>query len=158
MPKAKKGQPAAGQPTDGQRAAAPTPNGQEKSPVPRLTKTEAVRRALAKLGPDAKPAAIQTYVRDECGVEMTTDHISTTKGILLRKAGGPSSNGAGENVATRTAKRTSRTPAPAGDADTSSGSQRSIKGISLDDVETVKRLTGRIGAEQLHRLVRLMAE
>ena len=53
----------------------------------RVTKIEAVRRALAELGPDAKPAEIQPWVREEFGVEMSADHISTYKGAILRKAG-----------------------------------------------------------------------
>ena len=52
----------------------------------KITKTEAVRRALAELGNDAMPVAIQGWVKDKLGVEMTAGHVSTTKGQLLRDA------------------------------------------------------------------------
>src|SRR5436190_20377771 len=50
----------------------------------KVNKMEAVRRALAELGPDAKPKQIQTYVKDEFKVDMTTDHISTYKRDIQR--------------------------------------------------------------------------
>lgn len=52
----------------------------------KLTKKEAVRRALAELGNTAMPVAIQGWLKNNLGVEMTAGHISTTKGELLRKA------------------------------------------------------------------------
>jgi hypothetical protein len=51
----------------------------------KLTKKEAVRQALSVLGNDAMPLAIQDWVRAHLAVEMTTAHISTTKGELLRE-------------------------------------------------------------------------
>ena len=50
-----------------------------------LTKIEAVRQALAKLGKNAKPLELQGYIKKEFGIEMTADHVSTSKGDILRK-------------------------------------------------------------------------
>jgi hypothetical protein len=62
-------------------AATPTTpsNGGAAKPQPRLTKMEAVRRALAKLGGDAEPRLIQQYVQERFGVEMTTDQSRPTR-------------------------------------------------------------------------------
>ena len=43
----------------------------------KITKNEAVRQALAALGNDAKPIAIQNHVKDHFGIEMTTKHTSS---------------------------------------------------------------------------------
>ena len=53
----------------------------------KITKTEAVRRALTELGNNAMPVAIAGWVKDKLGIEMTPGHVSTTKGQLLRDAG-----------------------------------------------------------------------
>ena len=52
----------------------------------KMTKREAVRQSLAELGHDAKPAEMQADILGRFGIRMTTDHISTEKGNLLRKA------------------------------------------------------------------------
>jgi hypothetical protein len=52
-----------------------------------ISKQEAVRRALAHFGNDAKPVEMQPWIKGEFGIEMSTDHISTAKGEILRKAG-----------------------------------------------------------------------
>jgi hypothetical protein len=51
-----------------------------------INKMEAVRRALARFGNDAKPAQMQPWIESEFGIKMSTDHISTYKGDILRKA------------------------------------------------------------------------
>src|SRR2546421_6915247 len=50
-----------------------------------MTKTEAVRRALAEFGPIAKLSEMQSFIKDRFGVEMSTNHISTSRGEILRK-------------------------------------------------------------------------
>src|SRR5262249_38669018 len=51
-------------------------------------KMEGVRRALADLGGDAKPMQIQGFLREKLGIAMSTDHISTYKGVLAKKGKG----------------------------------------------------------------------
>jgi hypothetical protein len=51
-----------------------------------MTKVEAVRRALDHLGPIATGGRIQDYVRDNFGLEMSADHVYTTKAEILRRA------------------------------------------------------------------------
>src|SRR4051812_1310619 len=61
-------------------ASAPKTNG--------MSKMEAVKKALAALGKEAKPTVIQGYVKSKFNIEMSTDHISTYKGEIARKAKG----------------------------------------------------------------------
>jgi hypothetical protein len=110
-----------------------------------VTKQEAVRRALAELGRDAKPTVIKGWVKERYAIEMGTDHISTAKGQILREAG------------------KKRKPAAAvtqlSAAQNSAGKrqQGSTNGISLDDVAAVKALVGRVGADSLKQLVDVLA-
>src|SRR3954470_19683167 len=54
---------------------------------PTLSKTEAVRQALAHLGHTAARGQIKAYIKDTFDIEMNADHISTIKGEIIRKAG-----------------------------------------------------------------------
>jgi hypothetical protein len=47
---------------------------------------DAVRFALQDRGNDAKPLELQAFIREKYGIEMTIDHISAYKTVLLRKA------------------------------------------------------------------------
>src|SRR5947199_41017 len=60
------------------------PAPQEKSQA-HISKMEAVRRSLKKLGRDATPTAIQADVKARFGVVMSTDHVSTYKGDIAKK-------------------------------------------------------------------------
>ena len=50
-----------------------------------ITKKEAVRRSLKKLGRDALPKDIQKDIKSRFAIDMSTDHISTTKGEIRRE-------------------------------------------------------------------------
>jgi hypothetical protein len=52
------------------------------------TKTEAVRRAMGRLGPDAMPLEIAQWVHKHYGMEMDKSHVSTVKSTLLKKMRG----------------------------------------------------------------------
>ena len=58
-----------------------------------MTKLEAVRQALSELGKDAMPTQIKGFVKERFGLEMTTDHISTAKSDIRRRAGGKGKSG-----------------------------------------------------------------
>jgi hypothetical protein len=79
-------------------------------------------------------------VKGEYAIDMTTDHISTAKGQILRKA--------------RKKKPAATKPAePHGQA--RAAPQRN--GISLEDIEAVQGLVGRVGADGLKRLIDVLA-
>jgi hypothetical protein len=78
----------------------------------KLTKKEAVRRALAALGNDAMPVKIQGWIKDNLDIEMTAGHVSTTKGEILRKPGGMKARAAApEHVASTSAQTPSKAAA-----------------------------------------------
>jgi hypothetical protein len=112
----------------------------------KLTKQEAVRQALATLGRDAKPLQLQEWIREHLGIKMTADHVSTAKGIILKKGkkAARKKPGAPEAVTGPAQKEPAIKPqAPTGKE----------TGIPLDDILTVKELVGRLGAGPLHTLI-----
>jgi hypothetical protein len=126
-------------------------NGKQQGPGG-LTKWDAVRQALEAMGGDAKPLAIQAYLKDHLGMEVKTNLISVYKKDLAKKAGkkpaaqaaaarkGKAKEGAGDNKALGQPEP----PAAAGGKEA---------GIPLDDILYVKGLVGRFGPEQLHTLI-----
>jgi hypothetical protein len=101
-----------------------------------MTKREAVRRALADLGPDATPTQMQGHIREKFGIDMTPNHISTEKGNLRKH------QGAAKPPPQASAARTVELAKPA---------------IGLADIEAVKDLMERMGADSLKKLIDVMA-
>jgi hypothetical protein len=114
----------------------------------KISKMEAVRRARSELGPDAKPKEIQEYVKKNFKIDMTTDHISTYKGDIQRKA---REAGGQSPVKARPGRKpkAAATPAVAGNVNGS--------GVwSSEDIVTVRALLKRLGgADQAHALIDL---
>jgi hypothetical protein len=116
-----------------------------------LTKMEGVRRAQAALGKGAKPLAIQKYVKDELGLDVSTAVISTYKREIARKAkkgAKPKAQPAPEATAAARQTTTDRPEAPR---------QAGAAGIPLHDILAVKELVGRLGAGPLHTLIDVFA-
>lgn len=108
-----------------------------------MTKADALRRALADLGNDAKPVPLQEYIKTKFGIDMATSHISSAKTTLL-KSKGKGKRGRKPKAATEPAT----TPAPV---------RQASGGISLADIRAVKELAGRIGADKLKELAELLS-
>ena len=102
-----------------------------------ITKQEAVRRALKAMGRAATPSQMQPYIKENFGIDMSTDHISTSKGIILhpKKKGG----------------KGAKKPAAQG-AEPTEGDGKEA-GLPLDDILFIKGLVGRLGPDQLHTLI-----
>jgi hypothetical protein len=94
-----------------------------------LSKMDAVRRALGRLGSDAKPLAMKKYIHDAFGINMDPNMISSYKSSLNKKSAGQS-------------RLTRRAGHGAGN-------------FSLADVQAVKQLTERIGADKVRELAEL---
>ncbi len=114
--------------------------------APGISKVDAVRKALAALGKEGMPGKIQEYVKKTFGIDMTIGHISNCKSELMRKktkkAAAPKAVAAAPVLA----------PAVHAKAPTTSGG----KGVSLQDVATVKGLVGRVGQGNLKSLIDLL--
>jgi hypothetical protein len=124
----------------------------ESAMAEKITKQEAVRRALAHLGNDAKPAQMKGWIKDELGIEMGADHISTAKGSILRAAGRgrPSKKKPGRPPSA--APKTE--PTPVSQARPAPGGRgEKVPGIPLNDILYVKDLVGRFGPAQLYTLI-----
>jgi hypothetical protein len=126
-----------------------TQKGAEKG----ITKMEAVRIALAELGEDAKPAKLQPWIKEHLGIGMSPEHITTCKGTILRKAGGKrKSKGKKKPPSAPIAAAPAAPPAPARAA-----ARNGADTFSLQDLEAVQTLIGRVGAEQLRKLIDVLA-
>jgi hypothetical protein len=109
-----------------------------------VTKMEAVRQVLAEMGKDAKPAEMQPVIKERFGFDMSTDHISTYKGDILKKAKAKG----GKKPAAKPA------PAPAAPAPVS----RVAGGLRFEDVQATKELVDRLGADRLRALIALFTK
>jgi hypothetical protein len=128
-----------------------------KAPAGGMTKQEAVRHALADLGRDAKPAQLHGHIKDKFGIDMTTDHISTAKGIILKQEARQAKPAAQRPTAKPPAQASAASktkpekPAPKKAATPQSN------GIGLEDIEAAKGLVERVGADSLRKLIDVLA-
>jgi len=116
-----------------------------------MTKKDAVRKALDALGRDAKPAELKPFIKDNYGIDMTPEHITTAKGEILRGKGKPAAKK--KAVAPRQPAARPQEPQPAG----ASRARNGDGGISLQDLQTVMELVGRVGPDTLRSLIDLLA-
>jgi hypothetical protein len=101
-------------------------------------KTEAVRRALDELGPDAKPLDIQVFVKDRFGVEISTKVVSVYKAEL--------------------GKRGRRRGKPKGKSVTVAPAPRAGHGeVTLTDLRAMRELSDRVGTRRLQELLELLS-
>jgi hypothetical protein len=141
-------------------APQPTQEGKTSSPVGEtaLTKREGVRRALADLGKDAKPLRIKDYVKDKFGIDISASVVSFyKKDLKKRKKGASKAKAAPAKTSPKAAPKTAVKKATAKLQKRTAPAARA-NGIGLDDVRTVKALVGRVGADNLRKLIDLVAK
>lgn len=110
-----------------------------------MTKTEAIRRALAAgfEGPQEGTA----YIRKEFGIEIAPQHFSATKSQLKSREGKAKSKGRPGRKPRQVAE-TGHVAAPAKPA---AGGDSEM----IDDLAAVKHLVQRLGADQVRKIVGL---
>jgi hypothetical protein len=101
-----------------------------------MSKTEMVSRALDTLGFDAKPLELKEHIRKEFGTDMDPQHISNYKSNLKKTRSKPGPK-----------KRTGPTAA---------GTTPS--GFSLADIQAVKEVADRIGADKVKQLAEVLSK
>jgi hypothetical protein len=106
-----------------------------------ISKMEAVRQAITKMGKDIKPPAILSFVKENYSLDMSYDMASNYKGLILKKRGG---------------RRRGRKPGRKPVALATNGSKAG--GITLADIEAVKALADRLGAEKVRQLAAVLAK
>jgi hypothetical protein len=109
-----------------------------------ISRMDAVQKALAKLGNDAKPTEIKEFVQTKFGIAIETSTISNYKGDILKKAAGKSS--------------VLRQPADSSVSRTPASLAASPSGISTSDMRTMKELLDRIGAEDAREMIDILAQ
>jgi hypothetical protein len=114
--------------------AASAPTGQ--APVSPMTKVEAVRQAMAKLGKKAPPLKIKDYLKKHFQMDVSRDLISKYKGELTHKPA--------KKTVRKEPAAPKTLPAPTGN---------NSKGILLEDLRTAKVLVQRVGVEKLRTLI-----
>ena len=112
-----------------------------------LTKMEGVRRALAELGPDAKPLAIKGYLRSRFRLDISADVASNYKKLLAKRARSAKQPPAAVPPPATVVRLTptATVAKPSGDA------------IRLEDLQALKGLMGRVGSDHLRTLIDLLA-
>lgn len=104
-----------------------------------VNKLAAVREIVGKHGKNIKPSEIVKIMKSDFGADMTPGMASNYKGTVLRA-------------------RSPRKPGrPAGVARKATAADHT-GGISLEDIEAVKTLVNRIGAEKVHKLALVLAK
>ncbi len=105
------------------------------------SKMDAVRQALASLGYDAKPPALDKFIRETFGLTIQPNMISSYKSQLKSK---PKKGGKGG--------RRGRPPL------SESAVPKEVGGnISFKDLHDVKTLAGRLGISKLRKLVDVLS-
>ena len=110
---------------------------------------EAVRQAIRKLGQDATPTKIREWILKTHKIEMGTDHISTQKGEIRRKA-------ALEKAANEARKAPAKAPvsikAPPPEMKAKAAPAKG-SGVVLNDVLALRELVDRVGPTLVKTLV-----
>jgi hypothetical protein len=112
----------------------PSPTGGAES------KMDAVRKALSSLGYDAKPPALGNFIRENFGLTIPPNMISSYKSQLKSQ--------------TRKGRRGGRR----GRAAAGNAMGKDLGGnVSLKDLHEIKTLAGRLGIAKLRKLVEVLA-
>jgi hypothetical protein len=130
-------------------AAAPGPRADQGEKV---TKKEAVRRALAELGDDALVPKLHEHILERFGYDMTPGHISTTRGSLFKEAGKGRRKKRKKPGPKPGSKRKAKAEAAAPQPEKAPAAPAATGGL-VDYVITVQDLIEQLGADQLRKLI-----
>jgi hypothetical protein len=117
---------------------APAGNSQVQEKL--TNKTEAVRRALAQLGHRTLPTEIQSFIKANFDVDMTTKVISVYKSKLVKESGKKGKPGQKPVVLVTATQRVIH------------------ESISFKDLRTVKEIRNRLGPARMRELIALMGD
>jgi len=98
-----------------------------------ISKMEGVRRALAKLGGDAKPLDIKAFLKEEFGIDMEPNMISNYKSTL------------------KSTGKSALIQQPRGNVGAGKAG-----GFSLEEIQAVKEVADRIGPDKLRKLAEVL--
>jgi hypothetical protein len=107
-----------------------------------ISKMEAVRRAIATLGKEAKPNDVLGHLKSEFGIDISYDVASTYKSAVLKKMKGK-----------KRGPKPGKKPAAIATAN-----GHAAGSISIEDITAVKSLADRLGAEKVWQLAKVLAK
>src|SRR5262245_9028481 len=110
-----------------------------------ITKQKAVELALKEKGWDAKPVDLKPFIKERYGLDMTAEHITTCKTKARQKA------------AAKKKPTPKAPPQPATTPPKVQVAKAGNSGYSLEDLQAVKGLIGRIGAGPLRDLIDVLS-
>lgn len=119
----------------------------------KISKKEAVRRTLEKVGKDVKVGDALAHVKSEFGLEISPAHFFNIKSTL--KGGGRRGRKRGRPGRPRKDAAAATAAAPVAATPRSNGV---VGSIGLGDIQTVKALADRYGSENLHQLIKVIAK
>lgn len=108
-----------------------------------ITKTDSVRQAWSKLGKDADADSVLKFIKDSYKIDLSRSHYFNIKSMLTKKQG---------KKRGRPAKVTSEAAASAAPA------PKVRNAISLDDLHTIKALSGKYGVQSVKNLIDLVGK
>ena len=109
-----------------------------------VSKMEAMRQVIQKLGPDAENSALRAALKSDFGVTMTTATFSNYKSAVMKEIRG--------------SKRGLKPgPKPAA-VPTTNGQKAGAGGITVEEIAAVKKVVDRLGAEKVEQLARVLAK
>jgi len=126
--------------------------------APGMTKRDTLREALKALGKDALPLAIQGFLKEHYGLDMTREHISKYKRDVLKQDAGKKAKVKASPVIKMEPKKAAAPKPEAKAAPASPEKGNTGKVIPLEDIEAVKGLVSRIGADQFRKLIALLGQ
>jgi hypothetical protein len=110
-----------------------------KAAAKKITKMEAMRQTVAKLGKDASAKEIQDHLKKELGIEMSIEMVYTYKGVALKQLGG-------KKKGKRRKAKPTKVLAATTEAD----------GISVADIQAVKAIVDKLGARKVLELAEVL--
>ena len=134
----------------------------KKAPASGINKMDAVRQAMGELGNAAARTEIQKFVKERFGIELNLDTVSSYKAFIASKAKkSAATTQAAKPVAQQPAsvKKKGQKQKRRGKAASrplvavSTAPREKANGIALSDIQTVKALVGRVGADSLKTLI-----
>jgi len=155
-PKAQ-GEPVPATPATTEKAKSTSSNPQITQ-APGMTKRDALRQALKALGKNALPLAIQGFLKEHHGLDMTREHISKYKRDVLKQDAGKKAKVKASPVSKIEPKKAAAPKPEAKAAPASPRKEGNGKGIPLEDIEVVKALVSRIGADQFRNLIDMLGQ
>src|ERR1700730_6569481 len=105
-----------------------------------ISKMEAVRQAITTLGKDAPLLDVIKFIKQNFNVEMSRAMAYTYKSAAIKQVAGK-----------RRGRKPGRKAAPIANG-------RKAIAITLEDIQAVKALTDRIGAEKVRQLAAVLAK